>query len=152
MALPSSGIISASQIAAELELVSTNISLSGSAESASFSAPYEYGNFYGYSQITWYYGDTAGNVKAVQACPDPTPNEGRIVKGSGNTSNAPEVGDTMLSGIPNGGGNIIQTGTSFLPTNLSILGPPGPGGGLAQNKVIKTDTNGVITSVYSSCT
>ena len=151
MALPSSGAISGSQIAAELELASTNISLKGMAESASFSAPYAYSDFYGYSQITWYYGSTSGNVKAIQACPDPTPTEGRIVKGSGNTSNAPEVGDTMLSGIPNGGGNIIQTGTSFLPTNLSSLGPPGPGGGLAQNKVIKTDTNGVITSVYQ-CT
>ena len=74
---------------------------------------------------------------------------GRIVKGSGNTSNAPEVGDTMLSGIPNGGGNIISTGTLYLPTNLSSFGPPP--GGLAQNKVIQTDTNGVITSVYQ-CT
>jgi hypothetical protein len=149
MALPSSGIISASQIAAELELASTNISLKGMATSASFSAPYAYSDFYDYSQITWYYGSTSGNVKASQACDDTTTNEGRIVKGSGNTSNAPEVGDTMLSGIPNGGGNIIQTGTLFLPTNLSSFGPPP--GGLAQNKVIKTDTNGVITSVYQ-CT
>ena len=36
MALPSSGAISGSQIAAELELASTNISLKGMAESASF--------------------------------------------------------------------------------------------------------------------
>ena len=145
MALPSSGIISASQIAAELELASTNISLEGMADSASFSSPYAYSDFYDYSQITWYYGSTTGNFKVAQACPDPTTNEGRIVKGSGNTSNAPEVGDTMLSGIPNGGANIISTGTLFLPTNQSSFQ-------LSPNIVIKTDTNGVITSVYSSCT
>ena len=145
MALPSSGIISASQIAAELELASTNISLKGMATSASLSTPYEYSDFYGYSQITWYYGFTSGNVKASQACPDTTTNQGRIVKGSGNTSNAPEVGDTMLDGIPNGGGNIIQTGTLFLPTNQSSFQ-------VSPNIVIQTDTNGVITSVYSSCT
>lgn len=149
MALPSSGAISGSQIAAELELASTNISLEGMADSASFSSPYAYSDFYDYSQITWYYGSTSGNVKPVQGCPDSTTNEGRIIKGSGNTSNAPEVGDTMLSGIPNGGSNIISTGTLYLPTNLSSFGPPP--GGLAQNKVIQTDTNGVITSVYQ-CT
>jgi hypothetical protein len=145
MALPSSGAISGSQIAAELELASTNISLKGMATSASISAPYAYSDFYDYSQITWYYGDETGNFKPAQACPDTTTNEGRIIKGSGNTSNAPEVGDTMLEGIPNGGGNIIQTGTLYLPTNQSPFQ-------LAPNIVIRTDTNGVITSVYSSCT
>jgi len=145
MALHSSGAISESQIAEEIKLASTNISLEGMADSASFSSPYAYSDFYGYSQITWYYGSTTGNFKAAQACPDPTTNEGRIVKGSGNTSNAPEVGDTMLSGIPNGGANIISTGTLFLPTNQSSFQ-------LSPNIVIKTDTNGVITSVYSSCT
>ena len=149
MALPSSGAISGSQIAAELELASTNISLEGMADSASFSSPHAYSDFYGYSQITWYYGTTSGNFKPQQGCTDSTPTTGRIVKGSGNTSNAPEVGDTMLSGIPNGGGNIISTGTLYLSTNLSSFGPPP--GGLAQNKVIQTDTNGVITSVYQ-CT
>ncbi len=145
MALPSSGAISGSQIAAELELASTNISLKGMATSASFSAPYAYSDFYGYSQITWYYGSTSGNFKAAQACPDPTPNSGRLIKGSSNISISPQVGDTMLSGIPNGGGNIISTGNLYLPTNQSPfqLGP---------NIVVKTDTNGVITSVYSSCT
>ena len=64
MALPSSGAISGSQIAAELELASTNISLEGMADSASFSSPYAYSDFYGYSQITWYYGSTSGNFKA----------------------------------------------------------------------------------------
>ena len=149
MALPSSGAISGSQIAAELELASTNISLKGMATSASFSAPYAYSDFYGYSQITWYYGSTAGNFKAVQACSDPTSNSGILVKGSGNSSNSPEVGDTMLSGTPDGGNNVISTGTLFLPTNISSLGPPP--NGLANNKVVKTDTNGVIISVYQ-CT
>ena len=144
MALPSSGVISASQIAAELELASSNISLKGMATSASLSTPYEYSDFYGYSQITWYYGFTSGNIKAVQACPDPTSNEGRIVKGSGNTSNAPEVGDTMLSGVPDGGNNTISTGTLFLPTNQSSFQA-------TLNIVIQTDTSGVITSVYQ-CT
>ena len=144
MALPSSGAISGSQIAAELELASTNISLKGMATSASLSTPYEYSDFYGYSQITWYYGSTSGNIKAIQACPDSTPNEGRIVKGSGNNSIAPEVGDTMLSGVPDGGNNTISTGTLFLPTNQSSFQ-------VSLNIVIQTDTSGVITSVYQ-CT
>lgn len=150
MALPDSGPISGSQIAAELELASTNISLEGMATSASFSAPYAYSDSYGYSQINVYYGYTSGNFKAAQACGDTNiDNTGRLIKGSGNSSNFPEVGDTMLSGIPNGGSNVISTGTLFLPTNISSLGPPP--GGLAQNKVVKTDTNGVIISVYQ-CT
>ena len=63
-------------------------------------------------------------LKPAQACPDSTTNEGRIVKGSGNTSNAPEVGDTMLSGIPNGGGNIISTGTLYLSYKSIFFWPP----------------------------
>ena len=51
MALPNSGPISGSQIASELSVSSTNVSLAGMADTASFSAPDAYSDFYGYSNI-----------------------------------------------------------------------------------------------------
>ncbi len=52
MALPNSGPISGSQIASELSVSSTNVSLAGMADTASFSAPDAYSDFYGYSNVT----------------------------------------------------------------------------------------------------
>ncbi|MDB4300292.1 hypothetical protein N9923_00815 [bacterium] len=52
MALPSSGPISGSQISAELGTASTNISLGGMADSASFLEPNAYSDFYGYANLT----------------------------------------------------------------------------------------------------
>jgi len=52
MALPASGPISGSQIAAELDVEAVNISLGGMADTASFSAPDAYSDFYGYSSLT----------------------------------------------------------------------------------------------------
>jgi hypothetical protein len=51
MALPASGPISGSQIANELGVSATNISLRGMASSASFSSPDSYSEFYGYSNL-----------------------------------------------------------------------------------------------------
>ena len=52
MALPSSGPISGSQIATELDVEAVNISLGGMADTASFYAPDAYSDFYGYSRLT----------------------------------------------------------------------------------------------------
>jgi len=52
MALPASGPLSSSQIATELGVPSTNISLGGMSDSASFSAPDAISDFYGYSAAT----------------------------------------------------------------------------------------------------
>ena len=56
MGLPSSGPISGSQISTELGTSSTNISLGGMADSASFTAPDAYSDFYGFSNLTSYLG------------------------------------------------------------------------------------------------
>lgn len=52
MALPASGPLSSSQIATELGVPSTNISLGGMSDSASFAAPDAISDFYGYSAAT----------------------------------------------------------------------------------------------------
>lgn len=52
MALPSSGPLSSSQISTELGTPSTNISLGGMSDTASFSAPDAMSDFYGYSAAT----------------------------------------------------------------------------------------------------
>jgi hypothetical protein len=62
MALPASGPISGSQISAELGTGATNISLGGMADTASFSAPDAYSDFYGYGSLTLFYMGNAGTV------------------------------------------------------------------------------------------
>tara|TARA_R110000824_G_scaffold167480_1_gene344477 strand:+ start:455 stop:880 length:426 start_codon:yes stop_codon:yes gene_type:complete len=68
MALPTSGPISGSQISTELGLVPGNISLGGMADSASFSAPDAYSDFYGFSSLksAFRYNGTVG--KPVFEC------------------------------------------------------------------------------------
>ena len=153
MTLPTTGPLSINDIRVELGESATNQSLGAFSDTAGFAAPDAISDFYGYSNVTEYskaYGSTDGNFKAAQACDSPNgdmDDTGTLVKGSGNTStnNFPEVGDTFKDST----GTIISTGTRYLPTNVSLLGPPP--GGLAENIVIQTDTNGVITSVYQ-CT
>lgn len=154
MTLPTTGPLSINDIRVELGASATNQSLGTFSDTAGFAAPDAITDFYGYSNTpTEYskpYGATTGNVKAVQACSGTngaTTNTGTLVKGSGNTStnNFPEVGDTFKDS----GGAVFSTGTLFLPTNISTMGPPP--GGLAQNIVIQTSGLGVITSVYQ-CT
>jgi hypothetical protein len=62
MALPASGPISGSQISAELGTGATNISLGGMADTASFSAPDAYSDFYGYGGLTLFYLTNAGTI------------------------------------------------------------------------------------------
>ena len=63
MPLPSSGIISGSQISAEVGTAATNISLGGMADSASVGTPFgdAYSNFYGYANLTSYTGSAFQN-------------------------------------------------------------------------------------------
>tara|TARA_R110001606_G_scaffold219196_1_gene367076 strand:- start:720 stop:1160 length:441 start_codon:yes stop_codon:yes gene_type:complete len=145
MGLPTTGPLSINDIRIELGEAQGNNSLGDMSNTVGFPSPDAISDFYGYEQITKFYGSTSGNVKAVQACPDATPNTGILVKDLGNSSSSPEVDDIFKDGT----GNVISTGTNYLPTNISSVGPPPSG--LSLNIVIRTDTNGVITSVYSSC-
>ena len=97
MPLPSSGPISGSQISAELGTASTNISLGGMADSASFTAPDAYSDFYGYSNLTSYTGG-AFQTGTKFIC-NSTLNVTYYHDGSGNV---PTVGDTIYT---NSGGN-----------------------------------------------
>jgi len=104
MALPSSGPISGSQISAELGTASTNISLGGMADSASFSAPDAYSDFYGYSNLTFYV------ASAFQAGNKLVCNQPQTVAFYHNGSNTwPEVGDTVYT---NSGGTAFGIGYS----------------------------------------
>ncbi len=68
MALPSSGPISGSQISAELGTSIANISLGGMADSASFSAPDAYSDFYGFSSRSSAYRYAFGVGKPAFEC------------------------------------------------------------------------------------
>jgi hypothetical protein len=70
MALPASGPISGSQIAAEFGEAATNISTGGLADSASLSAPDAYSDFYGMSGQTWSAITTSkkSQTSSVNAC------------------------------------------------------------------------------------
>ena len=70
MALPASGPISGSQISAELGTSATNISLGGMADTASFSAPDAYSDFYGYSSLTAIYGTLLTSKFSEDVCSD----------------------------------------------------------------------------------
>ena len=61
MALPASGPISGSQIATELGLSATNLSLGGMIDSSSLSStnPDKYSEFYGYSNLTAFLSNTS---------------------------------------------------------------------------------------------
>jgi len=123
MALPSSGPISGSQISAELGTASTNISLGGMADSASFIAPDAYSDFYGYANLTSYLGSTfQGGTKFI--CTQ-TQNVTFYHDGS---STFPQVGDTVYT---NSGGTTLGVGYSRV--NLGYL---------------LTNSSGVVTNLY----
>jgi len=116
MPLPSSGPISGSQISAELGTASTNISLGGMADSASFIAPDAYSDFYGYSNLTSFLGSLFQS-KNKFIC-----TQTQNVTFYHNGSNTwPSVGDTVYT---NAGGTTLGVGYSrvnfgYILTNSS---------------------------------
>jgi len=128
MPLPSSGPISGSQISAELGTASTNISLGGMADSASFTAPDAYSDFYGYSNLTSYTGG-AFQTGTKFIC-NSTLNVTYYHDGSGNI---PTVGDTIYTN--SGGTTVIGGGNAgYNRTN--------------QFGYVRTNSSGVVTNTY----
>ena len=128
MPLPSSGPISGSQISAELGTASTNISLGGMADSASFTAPDAYSDFYGYSNLTSYTGG-AFQTGTKFIC-NSTLNVTYYHDGSGNV---PTVGDTIYTN--SGGTTVIGGGNAgYNRTN--------------QFGYLRTNSSGVVTNTY----
>ena len=116
MPLPSSGPISGSQISAELGTASTNISLGGMADSASFLAPDAYSDFYGDGSLTSYVA-SAFQSKDKLIC-----SQTQNVTFYHNGSNTwPSIGDTVYT---NSGGTTLGIGYSrvnfgYILTNSS---------------------------------
>ena len=128
MPLPSLGPISGSQISAELGTASTNISLGGMADSASFTAPDAYSDFYGYSNLTSYTGG-AFQTGTKFIC-NSTLNVTYYHDGSGST---PAVGDTIYT--DSGGTTVIGGGNAgYNRTN--------------QFGYLRTNSSGVVTNTY----
>ena len=126
--LPSSGPISGSQISAALGTASTNISLGGMADSASFTAPDAYSDFYGYSSLTSYQG-SAFQVGTKFICTQ-TLNVTYYHNGSGAL---PAVGNTIFT--DSGGTTRIGGGNAgYNRTN--------------NFGYVRTDSSGVVTNSY----
>ena len=123
MALPSSGPISGSQISAELGTASTNISLGGMADSASFLAPDAYSDFYGYANLTSYVASAFQN--GTKFICTQTQNVTFYHDGSGTF---PTTGDTVYT---NSGGTT-----------------PGVGYSRVNFGYILTNSSGVVTNIY----
>jgi len=135
MALPSSGPISGSQIAAELGLTglaATNLSLGGMIDSSSLSStnPDKYSEFYGYSNVTLTsYTGSAFQTGTKFICTQ-TLNVTYYHDGAGSF---PAVGDTIYT--DSGGTTVIG------------------GGNAGYNKInslayAKTNSSGVVTNTY----
>ena len=118
MGLPSSGIISGSQISAEVGTASTNISLGGLVDSASVGGAFgdKYSDFYGYANLTSYQGSSFQNgTKFI--C-----NQTTNVTFYHDGSNAnPGVGDTVYtnSGGTTPGVGYSKVGLGYILTNSS---------------------------------
>ena len=93
MALPSSGPISGSQIATELGLSATNLSLGGMIDSSSLSStnPDAYSDFYGYSSLTAF---SSNSSRPRNGCTLTTSNTTYYHDGS---NPGPSVGDIVYS-------------------------------------------------------
>ena len=128
MALPASGPISGSQISAELGTASTNISLGGMADSASFTSPDAYSDFYGYANLTSYTG------------------------GAFQTGTKFICSSTLTVTYYQDGGGILPTTGDTIYTNsggTTVIG----GGNAGYNRTnqygyIRTDSSGVVTNGY----
>ena len=128
MALPSSGIISGSQISAELGTASTNISLGGMADSASFIAPDAYSDFYGYANLTSYTG-SAFQTGTKFIC-NTTLNVTYYHDGGGVL---PTTGDTIYT---NSGGTTVIGGGNAGYNRINSLA------------YVRTNSSGVVTNSY----
>ncbi len=135
MALPSSGPLSGSQIAAELSAASINISLGGMADSASFLAPDKYSDFYGYSAGTVNSGlRTSGTYKKPAfGCSQTTATTFYWTKPNGGSSNTAQVNDTCYT----------NSGAT------TTLGAGNYGQGIFNaTQVITVNSSGVVTALY----
>jgi len=122
MALPTSGIISGSQIAAELGLTGltgTNLSLGGMIESSSLSNtdPDKYSEFYGYADLTFF---LASSIQSgTKFICTQSRNQSRYHDGTGAL---PAVGDIVYT---NSGGTTVllsgysRAGSGYFLTNSS---------------------------------
>jgi hypothetical protein len=101
MSLPSSGIISGSQIAAALSVASTNISLRGMGNTASLSSgegEISYSDFYGYSPAVnyqeYYYYDVGQKFNSF-ACSYDTNAQFYFSSSTNPTASFPQIGDSI---------------------------------------------------------
>ena len=117
MPLPSSGIISGSQISAEVGTASTNISLRGMGNTASLSTgtgTIAYSDFYGYTLSTYVGSAVQAGTKFICTA---TLNVTYSFDGA---SFVPAVGDTIsLSGTAIGAGYNRTANSSYVLTNSS---------------------------------
>ena len=134
MALPTSGPISGSQISTELGLVPGNISLGGMADSASFSAPDAYSDFYGFSSLksAFRYNGTVG--KPAFEC---SISRAITTQFWHNSSNPlPAIGDTCYTSATGnnylGNGNYSIQNTSYNGTPMSVITISGGSGVISQ--------------------
>ena len=123
MALPASGPISGSQISAELGTSAANISLGGMADSASFSAPDAYSDFYGFSARSrdFRYNGTVGKpafeCDISRAITTQFWHNGSItLPGNGVTCYTSATGNNYL-----GNGNYSIQNTSYNGTPMSVI-------------------------------
>jgi hypothetical protein len=125
MALPSSGPISGSQIANELSVAATNISLGGMADSASFIAPDAYSDFYGYFDGTSFQGSVqqSGTKRICN-------NSLNVTYYHDGAASFPGVNDTIYS---NSGGT-TNVGAGYIKTNALAY--------------VLTNSSGVVTNSY----
>ena len=123
MALPASGPISGSQISAELGTSAANISLGGMADSASFSAPDAYSDFYGFSSLksAFRYNGTVG--KPAFECSISRAITFQFWHSGSNP--LPANGDTCYTSASGGfvlpNGNYSIAGTSYTGNPMSVI-------------------------------
>jgi hypothetical protein len=124
MTLPASGQISGSQIATELGVSATNISLAGMADTASFLSPDAYSDFYSYNGNTWSSFKTTANpqLTSALACSEVI-SPGRYHDGIGSN---PVSGDRVRNnsdgtGIPASGYYMDISGWYRLDSNGLII-------------------------------
>tara|TARA_Y100000389_G_scaffold191447_1_gene217652 strand:+ start:3450 stop:3839 length:390 start_codon:yes stop_codon:yes gene_type:complete len=125
MALPSSGQISGSQIANELGVAATNISLGGMADSASFLPPDQYSDFYGYFNGTSYQG-SAQQPGTKKICNQNL----NVTYYHDGSASFPTTNDTIYT---NSGGT-TTVGAGYIKSN--------------SLSYVLTNSSGVVTNVY----
>ena len=131
MALPASGPISGSQISAELGTSAANISLGGMADSASFSAPDAYSDFYGFSALSSAFRYNGTVAKPAFECSIARAITTQFWHNGSNS--LPANGDTCYLSSSSSGfvlpdGNYSIAGTSYTGTPFSVISISGGAG------------------------